>query len=971
MERKSLAGLLLMSGIWQILADPPKIQCGRQGTVLMANATNLYPLSAGEAYVWVNHDKMKSAFTPLKKAIEELVKHWAMGGHPLDESVEYPMEEVKLNLTQYEGELPKIYSTKQAAASLMEIRQACSKMGLVDLDLWTAEFSPNQRGDVMDAICKANQPLDKAYRDKCGKTVLLRDGGGYSGKNDCIAKKDTERATSIANGEACRIWINLQRQGLYLLGSLGSVVAEIPYQAALRPLGEDSLERLLRDIDQYPHTLRYKEYPVTQEVKVKCTGYQGLPAARPQDASAAKDDQCEQTKVTSKVYCREPMDYLGPDKQHRIQMREMVQKTQGDLDKLVKTFSEFGTAGLPEAQVELTEGEKLDLLDMGIPPEWAEFQKLTESLTWEQFTEVVPPTDRDLQRLQRYVQQSLKWLKKTARTMGGDEIERIKQGIPGDGGSRKKILYIGPEVLLTPVSRSAEGQIRMKADIKIARKMNSVMRWRLYPINRRGDEILDKFLTVDPRTAKGGTSIEDPTIAGHCTKIRNDGEAYYVCKDPTALTWKGNPVCARQILTDGTGASACNTQLSFKPTFFEHFCDNKVQVLVAPRDGVIMEKCYLSDDVSQEVPYDIVQGEQTLPTNCSLWFEGEILYKGKAIPQLRGLRNRKIDPEEPNDPEDPEDRNEGSDEMDYGDYIGYGAVILILVVGIGVLTTLETWKERGRRQLRRSSRQLPTREDMALDELIPEQTEGTTPRATDSSESTTRGEEQENPLLGPDGRSGARIMTEEPGISNARGGQQSRHPKENPPPYPERSIPTGEVGPGSPDASDAAWIACASQMVATILAKRYGPDSMTANATEIQGQGSATERGANLVGPNGPRPPLGSLPMALAQGSAPMGTGEPAHGTGTARPDDINGQAQNPPSRLGQESYGDWGSCRTGSRRSKSSRRASLRSRTQSLGSGVSMFGLILDHNGIPQGNKNDPASMYQDDLMDTQLLPM
>ena len=973
MERKSLAGLLLMSGIWQILADPPKIQCGRQGTVLMANATNLYPLSAGEAYVWVNHDEMKSAFTPLKKAIEELVKHWAMGGHPLDESVEYPMEEVKLNLTQYEGELPKIYSTKQAAASLMEIRQACSKMGLVDLDLWTAEFSPNQRGDVMDAICKANQPLDKAYRDKCGKTVLLRDGGGYSGKNDCIAKKDTERATSIANGEACRIWINLQRQGLYLLGSLGSVVAEIPYQAALRPLGEDSLERLLRDIDQYPHTLRYKEYPVTQEVKVKCTGYQGLPAARPQDASAAKDDQCEQTKVTSKVYCREPMDYLGPDKQHRIQMREMVQKTQGDLDKLVKTFSEFGTTGLPEAQAKLTEGEKLDLLDMGIPPEWVEFQKLTESLTWEQFTEVIPPTDQDLQRLQRYVRQSLEWLKKAARTMGSDEIEKIKKGIPGDGGSQGKVLYIGPEVLMTPVSRSTEGQIRMKVDIKIARKKDSVVRWKLHPINRRGDKILDKFLTVNPRTTKGGTSVDDPTIAGRCTKMLNEGDVYYVCKDPTALTGKGNPVCARQILTEGTGASACMTQLSFTPTYFEQFCTNKSQVLVAPRDGVITEKCYLSEEVSPEEPYDIIKGEQTIPTDCSLWFEGEILYNGKAIPQVRKRQNRGINLEEPNDPEDPEDLDEGPDEVvDWKDYVGSGAVILILVIGIGVMATLETWKERGRRQLRRSSRQLPTHEDVVLEELIPEQAEGTTPGEADSQEPTIQGGDQKNPLLGLDERPRTQIVMGKPETSNASRDYQNRHKREDLPPHPERYMPTATVGTGSPAAPEAAWLACASQMISSVLTERFGPGSMATHATNAEGQGTSIERGANLVGPSGPRPPLGSLPMATTQGNPHMDDGEPAPSTGSAMLADLNGPAQQQQSRTGQESYGDWESCRTESRRSKSSRRASLRSRAQSLGSGVSTIGLVSDQNRKPQGyNRNDLELMYQDDPMDSQHFPM
>ena len=973
MERKLLAGVLLMNSIWQALADPPKIQCGRQGTVLMANATNLYPLSAGEAYVWVNPDTMKNAFTPLKNAVEKLAKHWAMGGHPLDESIKYPMEEVKLNITEYEGELPKIYSTEQAAASLIEIRQACSKMGLVDLDLWTAEFDSDQRGDVMDAICKANQPLDKAYRDACGQTIHLDDGGGFSGKDDCIARKNADRAKSLANGRACRIWVNLQRQGLYLLGSLGSVVAEIPYQAHnLQPLGEDNLEKLLRDIDQYPLTLRYNEYPVTREVKVKCTGYKGLPAARPADASAAKNDQCEQTKVTSKVYCREPMDYLGQDQQDRTQMREMVQKTRDDLDQLVKAFSEFGTAGLPEAQTKLTEGEKLDLLDMGVPPDWVEFQKLTEILTWEQFTEVIPPTDQDLQRLQRYVQQSLAWLKKTARTMGGDEIERIKKGIPGDEGSQGKVLYIDPEVQLTPVSRSAEGQIRMKVDIKIARKKDPVVRWNLHPINRRGDEILDRYLTVNPRTTKGGTSVEDPTIAGQCTKMRNDGEVYYVCKDPTALTWKGNPVCARQILTDGTGASACTTQLSFKPTYFEHFCTNKAQVLVAPRDGVITEKCYLSDDISQEEPYAIIKGEQTIPTNCSLWFEGEILYKGKAIPQLRSRRDRGTNVEEPDDQDDPEDLDEEPDAVDWEDYIGYGAVILILGMGICVMGSLETWKEKGRRQLRRSSRQLPTRENVALDELSTEQAEGAVPGSVDSAEATTTGGDQKSPLLGPDECPRAQIVTGGPRKSNAGNDYQNRHKREDLPPHPERHLPTDEVGPTSPAASEAAWLACASQMVETILTKRYGPVSVTTNATKIEGQGSAMERGANLVSPSGPRPPLGQPSMMATQGSAPMGPGEPAHNNGTAMPDDISGQAQYLQSRPGPESYGDWESCRTESRRSKSSRRASLRSRAQSLGSGVDTIGMVLDQNGKPQGwSRNDIATMGQEDLMNNQHFPM
>lgn len=963
-----------MNSIWQALADPPKIRCGRQGTVLMTNATNLYPISAGEAYVWVNPDTMKSAFTPLKNAIEKLAKHWAMGGHPLDESTEYPIEEVKLNITKYEGELPTIYSTKQAATSLVEIRQACSKMGLVDLDLWTAEFDSDQRGEVMDALCKANQPLDKAYQDTCGQSIHLDNGGGFNGKDDCLAKKDEARAASLANGRACRIWVNLKRRGLYLLGSLGSVVAEIPVQAQnLQPLGEDNLEKLLRDTDQYPLTLRYKEYPTTRDAIVKCTGYQGLPAAKPQDASAAKNDQCEQTRVTSKVYCREPMDYLGQDEQDRTQMREMVQKTQDDLDQMVKTFSEFGTTGLPEAQAGLTEGEKLDLLDMGIPPEWVEFQKLTESLTWEQFTEVIPPTDQDLQRLQRYVQQSLGWLKKAARTMGGDEIERIRKGIPGDGGSQGKVLYIGPEVLLTPVSRSAEGQIRMKVDIKIARKKDSVVRWELYPINRRGDKILDKFLTVNPRTAKGGTSIDDPTIAGQCTKMRNDGEVYYVCKDPTALTGMGNPMCARQILTEGTGASACTTQMSFKPTYFERFCTNKSQVLVAPRDGVIREKCYLSEDVSQEEPYDIIKGEQTIPTNCSLWFEGEVLYKGKAIPQLRSRHDRVINLEDPNDPEDPEDIDEGPDEVDgWKDHVGYGAVVLILVIGIFVMGGLETWKEKGRRQLRRSSRQLPTHEDVALEELIPEQAEGTTPGAADSSESTTQGEEQGNPLLEQDERPKTQIVTGKPETSHASGIYQNKHKGEDPPPHPERHIPMDKVGTGSPVAPDAAWVACASQMISSILTERFGPGSMANHTTDAEGQGTSTERGANLVGPSGPRPPLGTLPMATAKGIPHMDGAEQTHSTGIATMAAMNGPAQNLRSRTGQESNGDWESCRTESRRSKSSRRASLRSRAQSLGSGTSTIELVFDRNGVPQGHKwNDPASMYQDEFMDNQHLLM
>ena len=974
MEGKFLAGVLLMNSIWQALADPTKIQCGRQGTVLMTNATNLYPLSAGEAYVWVNPDTMKSAFTPLKNAIEKLAKHWAMGGHPLDESLEYPMEEVKLNITQYEGELPKIYSTKQAATSLLEIRQACSKMGLVDLDLWTAEFDSDQRGDVMDAICKADQPLDKAYRDTCGESIHLDNGGGFNGKDDCLARKDEARATSLANGKACRIWVNLQRRGLYLLGSLGSVVAEIPIQAQnLQPLEEDNLEKLLRDTDQYPLTLRYKEYPTTRDVKVKCTGYKGLPAAKPQDASTETNDQCEQTRVTSKVYCREPMDYLGQDEQDRTQMREMVQKTRDDLDQLVKTFSEFGTTGLPEAQAKLTEGEKLDLLDMGIPPEWVEFQKLTESLTWEQFTEVIPPTAQDLQRLQRYVQQSLGWLKKAARTMGNDEIEKIKKGISGDGGSQGKVLYIGPEVLLTPVSRSAEGQIRMKVDVKIARKENSVVRWELHPINRRGDKILDKFLTVNPRTTKGGTSVDDPTIAGRCTKMLNEGDVYYVCKDPTALTGKGNPVCARQILTEGTGASACMTQLSFTPTYFEQFCTNKSQVLVAPRDGVITEKCYLSEDVSPEEPYDIIKGEQTIPTNCSLWFEGEILYNGKAIPQVRKRQNRGINLEEPNDPEDPEDLDEGPDEVvDWKDYVGSGAVILILVIGIGVMATLETWKERGRRQLRRSSRQLPTHEDVVLEELIPAQAEGTTPGEADSQEPTIQGGDQKNPLLGLDERPRTQIVMGKPETSNASRDYQNRHKREDLPPHPERYMPTATVGTGSPAAPEAAWLACASQMISSVLTERFGPGSMATHATDAEGQGTSTERGANLVGPSGPRPPLGTLPMATAKGIPHMDGGEQAHSTGIATLADINGPAQNLRSRTGQESNGDWESCRTESRRSKSSRRASLRSRTQSLGSGMSTIGVVVDQNGVPQGHiKNDPASMYQDDFTDSQHFPM
>ena len=59
----------------------------------------------------------------------------------MDQAVKYPMGEVNLTLTQYEGEPPKIYSTKQAAASLKEVQQACSRMGLVDLDVGTSEFT--------------------------------------------------------------------------------------------------------------------------------------------------------------------------------------------------------------------------------------------------------------------------------------------------------------------------------------------------------------------------------------------------------------------------------------------------------------------------------------------------------------------------------------------------------------------------------------------------------------------------------------------------------------------------------------------------------------------------------------------------------------------------------------------------------------------------------------------------------------
>ena len=71
--------MLLISVLWRGLADPPEIRCGYQGTVMLVNPTKLHPLSASEVHAWVTHDQMKTAFVPLKKAIEDLAKQWVLG----------------------------------------------------------------------------------------------------------------------------------------------------------------------------------------------------------------------------------------------------------------------------------------------------------------------------------------------------------------------------------------------------------------------------------------------------------------------------------------------------------------------------------------------------------------------------------------------------------------------------------------------------------------------------------------------------------------------------------------------------------------------------------------------------------------------------------------------------------------------------------------------------------------------------
>ena len=713
MNRRLLAGMLLISVLWRGLADPPEIRCGYQGTVMLVNPTKLHPLSASEVHAWVTHDQMKTAFVPLKKAIEDLTKQWALGGHPLDSSTNYPMEEVELNITKYEGELPRIYSTQQAAVSLEEVQQACSEMGLADLDLWTGEFTAEQQGQIIDALCEANQPLDFEYRDKCGKGLHTANGGGFQGLDDCIANKNKDRAASLANGGKCKIWINLRRQGLYLLGSMGSVVADVPYGDSNKPLEEEKLERLLRDIDQYPHTLRYKNYPIVRDVEIKCTGYKGLPAATNQGASTKTNDQCEQTKVTSKVYCREPMDYLGSDGPYQAKMTEMVQTTLDEITKMVTAYTNFGTAGLPVSSDEEVNTEPTGLLDLRIPPGWDAFQRQVEGLIWGQFTEVTPPTPTDLLQLQRYAKQSMEWLTETTRTLTDSEISDLRLGLPGDEDDQKEVLYIDPLVTLTPVARSAVGEVRVTASIKIAQSTDFLIRWDVLPINRRNFEILDKYLVVDPQTGRGGVSLEDPTTIGQCTKFVHEGVEHYVCRDPASLTRDRGPACARQILKDGSGASACNTRLSYKPTYFEQFCEEKTQVLVSPREGTILEKCFASKNVSQDIHYKMKTGEQVLRTNCSLWFDGESIYGGKTIPQIPSPRHYQVeDSGESNDEEDLEEE----EEWDWEEYapIGLGASILLcLTLGL----VFGVWKERRKEPGRGASRRLSTRSSIALENL--------------------------------------------------------------------------------------------------------------------------------------------------------------------------------------------------------------------------------------------------------------